>query len=206
MLNYLKDSSSEAFTSKWLKNRLIEHFKGEIVFTEINGKQNVVTFRSKAKKILHDFYKSTKSDDKETEKNWIIETASNLLRNEIKESDSPSEFYPSTKDMESRTRCKDFLPSSLRLLLHKMFPSKVSDLRVASTGQANMKAVRPRAIIAPLQVRLGVQLHKQFGSRFLIDSLFSHGFCSSYTEVQKFKRSIGYHQGTQWWFFYSACC
>lgn len=69
MLNYLKDSSSEAFTSKWLKNRLIEHFKGEIVFTEINGKQNVVTFRSKAKKILHDFYKSTKSDDKETEKN-----------------------------------------------------------------------------------------------------------------------------------------
>ena len=50
MQEHLKHSSSDAFTSKWLENSLTEHFKDEIVFTEINGKQNVVTFRSKAKK------------------------------------------------------------------------------------------------------------------------------------------------------------
>ena len=50
MQEHLTHSSNDAFTSKWLKNRLTEHFKDEIVFTEINGKQNVVTFRSKAKK------------------------------------------------------------------------------------------------------------------------------------------------------------
>ena len=69
MQEHLKHSLSDAFTSKWLKNRLTEHFKDEIVFTEINGKQNVVTFRSKAKNILHDFYKSSKSSDVEVEKN-----------------------------------------------------------------------------------------------------------------------------------------
>ena len=197
MQNHLKESSSHAFTAKWLKNRLIEHFKDEIVFTEINGKQNVVTFRSKARKILHDFYKSSKSDDDETEKNRIIETAAHLLRNEIKESERSSLFYPSTADIESRTRCKEFLPSSLRLLLEKMFVAKISDLRVASIGHAIMQAVRPKAIIAPLQIGLGVQLHRQFGSRFLIDSLYSHGFCSSYTEVQNFERSAAYHQGIE---------
>ena len=40
-------------------------------------------------------------------------------------------------------------------------------------------------------------MHRQFGSRFLIDSLYSHGFCSSYSEVQKFERSAAFHQGTE---------
>ena len=35
-----------------------------------------------------------------------------------------------------------------------------------------MQAVRPKAIVAPLQIGLGVQIHRQFGSRFLIDSLY----------------------------------
>ena len=41
--------------------------------------------------------------------------------------------------------------------------------------------------MAPLQVGLAVQLHHYFGSKFLIDTLYSHGFCSSYAEVLKFE-------------------
>ena len=78
-----------------------------------------------------------------------------------------------------------------------MFVAKGSDKRIASTGQAIMQAVRPKAIIAPLQIGLGVQMHRQFGSRFLIDSLHSHAFCSSCSEVQKFERSAAYHQGME---------
>ena len=197
MQEHLKHSLSDAFTSKWLKNRLTEHFKNEIVFTEINGKQNVVTFRSKAKNILHDFYKSSKSSDVGVEKTRIIETAAILLKNEIRECDSTAPSYPSTEDMESRTRCKEFLLPSLRLLLEKMFVAKSTDLRTASIGQAIMQAVRPKAIVAPLQIGLGVQMHRQFVSRFLIDSLHIHGFCTSYSEVQKFERSAAFHQGTE---------
>ena len=58
MQEHLKYSSNEAFTSKWLKNRLTEHFKDEIGFTEINGKQKVVTLRSKAKTFVMTFTKA----------------------------------------------------------------------------------------------------------------------------------------------------
>ena len=41
-----------------------------------------------------------------------------------------------------------------------------------------------------------MQLHHHFSSRFLIDSLNSHGFCCSYSEVQRFERSASVLQGT----------
>ena len=59
-----------------------------------------------------------------------------------------------------------------------------------------MQAVRPKAIVAPLQIGLGVQMHRQFGSRFLIDSLHSHGFAlhiqrsRNSKEVQLFIRGL----------------
>ena len=127
----------------------------------------------------------------------IIKTAANLLKNEIKECDSTATSYPSTEDMESRTRCNEFILPSLRLLLEKMFVAKSTDLRIASIGQEIMQTLRPEAIVAPLQIELGVQMHRQSSSRFLIESLYSHGVCSSYSEVQKFERSAAFHQGTE---------
>lgn len=38
-----------------------------------------------------------------------------------------------------------------------------------------------------LQIGLGILMHHHFGTRFLIDTLYNFGFCSSYSEVQKFE-------------------
>ena len=43
---------------------------------------------------------------------------------------------------------------------------------------------------------IAVQLHHHFSSKFVIDSLNSHGFCSSYSEVQRFETSAATSQGT----------
>ena len=59
-----------------------------------------------------------------------------------------------------------------------------------------MQAGKPRTIIAPLQLGLAVQMHHQFASKFLIESLFQLGFCSSYSEVQRYERSAAETQGT----------
>ena len=68
--------------------------------------------------------------------------------------------------------------------------------KIASIGQAIIQAARPRVLIAPLQIGLAVQMHHHYGSKFLIDSLNSHGFCSSYTEVTKFEMSAAQTKGT----------
>jgi hypothetical protein len=47
-----------------------------------------------------------------------------------------------------------------------------------------------------MQIGLGVQLHHHFASKFLIDTLHTLGFCSSYTEVLKFQSSAAVTQGT----------
>ena len=59
--------------------------------------------------------------------------------------------------------------------------------KVAGIGQAIVQAVRPKAVIAPLQLGLAVQMNHMYRSRFLIDSLSTLGFSSSYAEVQRFE-------------------
>lgn len=52
-----------------------------------------------------------------------------------------------------------------------------------------MQAVKPRVILAPLQLGLGIQCHHHFGSNFLVDTLNDLGFCCSYAEVQRYEQS-----------------
>ena len=63
-------SSYEAFTTEWIKHKLQEQLKDEIIITEINGKPNVVTFRMITAKILQNFYnKQRYIDPTERKKN-----------------------------------------------------------------------------------------------------------------------------------------
>ena len=65
-----------------------------------------------------------------------------------------------------------------------------------SIGQAIMQAARPRVLLAPLQIGLGVQLHHHFVSRFRIDSLHRLGSGCSYQEVQRFRKNAAVTHGT----------
>ena len=73
-----------------------------------------------------------------------------------------------------------------------MFVDTSTILHVASLGQAIMQ--RPKAIIAPLQSSLAVQMHHQFASKVLIETLNSHGFCASYSTVKKYERNAAVAQ------------
>ena len=78
-----------------MKSKLMEHFGDRIIQTEINGKPNVVTFRSTAKAILQDFY-AHKKDDPEADKMRIIETAAKLIKDDIKSVETSNDVYPDT--------------------------------------------------------------------------------------------------------------
>ena len=107
------------------------------------------------------------------------------------------ETYPLSSDMSSVEIAISFLPESLILLLDTLIIGVDKKFKIASIGQAIMQATRPQVLIAPLQLGLAVQMNHHFGSRFLINSLYRHGFCSSYSEVQMFKRNASVASGTE---------
>ena len=163
-----KGSDEEAYSLKHLKRRLLEHFGDAIVFSEINGKPNVVTFLSTANKILSNFYSNKKEDNSESEKLRLVETVGNIIKNDVKSIPVPDfREYPGEENMQ-KEQALSYLPESLCLLLRSIMTGKDIDLKVASIGQAIMQAARPRVIIAPLQLGLGLQCHHHFGSRFLM--------------------------------------
>ena len=71
----LKNNPHEAFSSKWMKDRLMEQLRNDIVISEINGISVIVTLRKKSSHVLREFYDQQKSSDIEEEKRRIIVVA-----------------------------------------------------------------------------------------------------------------------------------
>ena len=170
-----------------MKRKIEEHYGENIIIAKINRKPNVITFTTTAYKILHDFHQQSTKDDSTSEKMRVIETAAKLIKSDLKLITHSKDHYPTSEEMNAE-KAMAFVPESLRILLQTLFPVN-SSTKVASLGQAITQAARPRAILCPLQLGLGVQLHHHFSSRFLIDSLNAYRFCCSYSEVQHFERN-----------------
>ena len=124
----------------------------------------------------------------------IIRTASKLIKNDIKLIETSNEVYPLI-EKEPETNA-NFLPYTLKLFLEGI-PVDRDNVNLASIGQAIIQAARPRGFLVPLQIGLAVQLHHNFASRFLMDTLHRYGFCSSYPEVQLFNQNAALDKGTE---------
>ena len=107
-----------------MKSSIQEHFKENILITEINGESNVVTFRHTAASIITDFYEQPHSDDSYSEKIKIIRTAAKLLKSEIKSVNQGNNEYPYTTEMSSVGECINYLSESLHILLQSLFVGK----------------------------------------------------------------------------------
>ena len=103
----------------------------------------------------------------------IIETKYDTLR------------YLKTADIHNTTG--DWIPKPLKTFLQVLVRS---DLRQNSIGQAIVQAAKPRSTIMPVPFGFAVELDHVFGSSWLLDELYQPGFCSSYTEVTRFKESV----------------
>lgn len=188
MMEYLVEGDAAAYGDQYLKYKLEEHYGDSLFIAECDGLHGIVAFREKTRSILRDYF-SIQGNDEEAQKRAIIETAAKLIKSDIKSVIPPStDEYPNTSSLELQSAL-DYLPLSLRCLLQNLFFGKDIHRKVASIGQSVVQAVRPRALVAPLQLGLSVQLHHHFRSRFLVDSLSAMGYCSSYSEVQRFEEN-----------------
>jgi hypothetical protein len=169
-----------------------------VIIADVNGKPNVLTLQKTAPIILHDFYQHQPgTKNTESEKERIIKAAAKLIKADICLVDDTKTHYVLQSTLRSSESNFEYVPESLRLFLQTLFTNGDALLKVSSIGQAVMQSTIPRGIIAPLQIGLAGQLHHHFGSKFLIDTLNSLGFSSSYSEVQKFEANAAYKTAKQ---------
>jgi len=189
------DDASDVFVGKHMKMRLVDHFGDKIFIAELNGRKDIVSLSCSASKIIYDFHKEKQENDTEAEKSRIIQTAARLVQNDIESIEADTSKYPSSADLESVSKCVEYVPDSLMSFLNKLIDGK--SLSKAALGQAIVQSVCSASVIAPMQIALAVQMHQNFGSRFLIDTLHELGFCSSYREVLRYERNAATAQNLE---------
>lgn len=154
------------------------------------------TYSHSAHSIISEFRKK-KNGDAEAEKKQALDYATKLMLSDLVSMNYDKSEYPTADTMSSLQRNNEFLPDSLRNVLKGLIKTKNAELKIASIGQAIIQAVCPRRVIAPLQIGLGVMMHHLTGSKFIIQTLYHFGFCSSYDEVQRFELCASVADGTQ---------
>ena len=109
----------DAYSYTHMKTRLLEHFGNRIVQTEINGKPNVITFRTTARVVLQDYYSKQQQQKQNTaeEKIKLVQAAAKLIKEDIKAIGTSHEVYPHCDDLQSKEAALKYLPDTLRLLL-----------------------------------------------------------------------------------------
>ena len=197
MGNYLKDISSiaEPYVNKWMMEKLSEHYGDKLVIISHTTHTTVVSLQKYAANIITDFHSKTKQDNTVNEKLRIIENAAKLLKCDINNIKQNKDTYPTSHEME-KDEAVTFVPSSMRFFLHKLFVGKDIDTYVAFIGQSIMQRARPRGLLCPLQLDLGVQIKGRVQSCFLIDELSADGFSISNTIVQHYEKSAAVNVAT----------
>jgi 5'-3' exonuclease len=190
MKELLTGEDSLPYGNQYLKSLLKERYGNAICIAEGDGLTDIVTMRERTAQILRSYFKRTSQEgDEESEKRAIIDTAARLVKSDIKTNiPSVTNEYPSTETLKLDSAL-NYIPDTLRTMLNSMFVGKDIQRKVASIGQAIIQAVRPRAVIAPLQLGLAVQAHHLYRSKFIVDTLCEMGFCSSYGEVLRFEKN-----------------
>ena len=192
MTEYLESSNVQPYSAVYMKAKLLERFGTEIHIAKCQGNYNVVTLKNTVSAILKAHYNGATHIDPESQKKRIIESAAKLIKDDIKSMKSSNDNYDTQLSLSESLA---YLPDSLKTFMNILVSGKES-IKIASLGQALVQAARPRNLLAPLQIGMGVQMHHHFASRFLIDSLHAHGFSCSYAEVQMFERSAAVTQNT----------
>lgn len=117
-----------------------------------------------------------------------------LVRNSIRLTPFSQDEYPAMGTAENLSEPQPPTPDILQRLVKGIIsPSSaggaVGKRRCSTIVQAIMSACRPRSYTSPLLLALGVFIHKNFGSRELLEMLSSLGVSATYKEVTRYVNS-----------------
>ena len=107
-----------------MKRKLLEHYGENIIISNEKGKSDIVTLRETANEILLSYHEKSKYCDIELQKIQLIEAAARIIRSDVKSLKATTvDEYPSPNDLTEESALH-YIPSSLKLLLSKLFVGK----------------------------------------------------------------------------------
>ena len=76
----MKDKcGDQAYSTKYMKTKLTEHFGPSIIISQTDGKSDKITLKVTTSSVINEFYLRPKNQSPEEEKIKIIETADKLI-------------------------------------------------------------------------------------------------------------------------------
>jgi len=90
-------------------------------------------------------------------------------------------------DFNNVQAVKEWLPSLLTKFMENVVCSETKNVAIS---HSIVQAARPRLVISPVLLEVGVSLDHAFGSKWLLESLSRLGFSISHDEVNLYKPSV----------------
>ena len=89
----------EAYTTRHMKTKLLEHFDTDVLISSRGKKTNVVTLRTADWKIPSQYFESPQTDDPGAIKLNLITTAAKLIKSDIRGVLGTKDVYPGSEDI-----------------------------------------------------------------------------------------------------------
>lgn len=178
---------------KTVQSRLLKKYGDDIIITVQDHCSTIVCFRNTGYRILSEaWYNNQRANDPQEERLRVVSEATAILQ------DIQSQIYEVNEYPPSDDFLKDvytMVPETLRTLLedlilkHKHGALDKWRLKCTAIAHAIISAIRPNSFLSPLQIGVGVFLHKKFGSKQLLNVLSNLGFSATYAESELFEMS-----------------
>ena len=187
--DYMAGQCDEPYTTKHMKNKMMERYEDSIFITSILGKKDVVVDCHAASEMLYNMYKKQNQDigDMKIE---ILTMAAKIVADDIRQMDMNQDEFFGLDDIDVDSQLQ-VVPGSLQVFM-KNLKSKRSKadyrLKYASVGQAIINMVS-RHHMPPMLVALGAEVGHLTGSAQLIHILSKCGFTCSPRMVNMFEKN-----------------
>ena len=217
--SYLPQDIAKVYLSAKLQERLQKHYGDKISIKSQRGQgMSNLVFSSelsigaaiaaagnyKTKLKSSEVENSLSCDSSAVNDEQVLHSAAGILRREIEKSRFSNEDYPSASQL-SLAASMDMLPYLLVKFVSWVIDGKLYENAVEPYAMPIEKARKAVGIsdcivsvskqaFTPFHLGLAVQLYHEFGSRRLIETLYSHGVCVSYDEVRRYITSIAHHE------------
>jgi len=115
---------------------IVSEYGEQVVVSDSNWKETLVTFRDTVDRILREFHKEEKADSENGERDQLIKIVGQIIRSEIKSVTTRKDSYEFLNEISSVEKCLNFVCPSLCLLLSSIGVD--TPRPISSIGQAIM--------------------------------------------------------------------